>query len=75
MIWGEQKAEELWQATVKKFSHDPQVWQRFAQYYFRRGQKEEARALLTRSLKSLSKRQRAYDQLSERSSLIVIRRR
>lgn len=55
-----QKAEEVWQETVKKFSQDPVVWQRFAQYYFRRGQLEAARSLLPRSLKSLPKNQRAF---------------
>jgi rRNA biogenesis protein RRP5 len=63
-IWGgwgfdSQKAEELYQRTVKKFSQSSKVWVLFGQYYLNRNKAAESRELLPRSLKSLPKRKRA----------------
>ncbi|TDL28208.1 nucleic acid-binding protein [Rickenella mellea] len=51
-----QNAEEQYKRTCKKFGQSSKVWTLFGEHYLRRGQLEEARALLPRSLKSLDKR-------------------
>ncbi|KAG6336141.1 hypothetical protein ID866_2951 [Astraeus odoratus] len=51
-----EKAEEQYKRTCKKFGHSSKVWTLFAEHYLRRGQVEEARRLLSRSLQSLEKR-------------------
>ncbi|KAI0066486.1 nucleic acid-binding protein [Artomyces pyxidatus] len=51
-----ERAEEQYQKTCKKFSHSSKVWTLFGEYYLKRGELEEARKLLPRSLQSLEKR-------------------
>jgi rRNA biogenesis protein RRP5 len=53
-----QKAEEQYKRTAKKFGQSSKVWTLFGEYYLRRGELEEARKLLPRSLQSLDKRKR-----------------
>lgn len=48
----------MYQRTTKKFGISSKVWTLFGEYYLRRGQADEARELLPRSLKSLEKRKR-----------------
>ncbi|KAH7930532.1 hypothetical protein BV22DRAFT_1078692 [Leucogyrophana mollusca] len=50
------KAEEQYKRTCKKFSHSSKVWTLFCEHYLRRGDIEQARKLLPRSLQSLEKR-------------------
>ncbi|KAI0046598.1 nucleic acid-binding protein [Auriscalpium vulgare] len=50
------KAQEQYKKTCKKFSHSSKVWTLFGEFYLRRGDIEEARKLLPRSLQSLEKR-------------------
>ncbi|KAG6832513.1 hypothetical protein H0H92_000142 [Tricholoma furcatifolium] len=50
------KAEEQFKRTCKKFGQSSKVWTLFGEYYLRRGELEEARKLLPRSLQSLDKR-------------------
>ncbi|KAG9043140.1 rRNA biogenesis protein rrp5 [Tulasnella sp. UAMH 9824] len=51
-----EEAEEMYQRTSKKFGTSSKVWTLFGEYYLRRGDADEARELLPRSLKSLEKR-------------------
>ncbi|KIO28214.1 hypothetical protein M407DRAFT_72065 [Tulasnella calospora MUT 4182] len=51
-----EEAEEMYQRTTKKFGTSSKVWTLFGEYYLRRGDADEARELLPRSLKSLEKR-------------------
>ncbi|KAF8078800.1 hypothetical protein FPV67DRAFT_79954 [Lyophyllum atratum] len=51
-----EKAEEQFKRTSKKFGQSSKVWTLFGEYYLRRGDIEEARKLLPRSLQSLEKR-------------------
>jgi len=53
-----QKAEEQYKRTCKKFSQSSKVWTLFVEHYLRKGEVEEARNLLPRSLQSLEKRKR-----------------
>lgn len=53
-----QKAEEQYKRTTKKFGQSSKAWTLFGEYYLRRGEVEEARKLLPRSLQSLEKRKR-----------------
>lgn len=53
-----QKAEAQYKRTCKKFGQSSKVWTSFAEFYLRRGQAEEARSLLPRSMQSLEKRKR-----------------
>ena len=55
-----QKAEEQYKRTCKKFGQSSKVWTLFGEHYLRRGDLEEARKLLPRSLQSLEKRKREY---------------
>ncbi|KAG2184029.1 hypothetical protein INT44_009040 [Umbelopsis vinacea] len=50
------KAEELWNLTVKKFSQSSKVWTLFGMFYLQQNNVEGARELLQRSLQSLPKR-------------------
>lgn len=54
----QQKAEEQYKKTVKKFSRSSKVWTRFGEFYLNRGQLEQSRLLLPRSLQSLEKHKR-----------------
>lgn len=54
-----QEVEDVFARALKKLSSAPELWIRFAQYYFGRGKATEARELLPRSLKSLPKSKRA----------------
>lgn len=56
-----QKAEEQYKRTSKKFGQSSKVWTLFGEYFLRRGEMEQARALLPRSLQSLDKRKRERD--------------
>ncbi|KAI0314775.1 nucleic acid-binding protein [Amylostereum chailletii] len=51
-----EKAEEQYKRTSKKFGYSSKVWTLFGEYYLKRGEVEEARKLLPRSLQSLEKR-------------------
>ncbi|KAG6862187.1 hypothetical protein C0995_004269 [Termitomyces sp. Mi166 len=51
-----EKAEGQFKRTCKKFGRSSKVWTLFGEYYLRRGNLEEARKLLPRSLQSLDKR-------------------
>jgi rRNA biogenesis protein RRP5 len=53
-----QKAEEQYKRTCKKFGHSSKVWTLFGEHYLQRGDTEQARKLLPRSLQSLDKRKR-----------------
>lgn len=53
-----QKAEEQFNRTCKKFGQSSKVWTLFSEYYLKRGNMEESRKLLPRSLLSLDKRKR-----------------
>jgi len=53
-----QKAEEQYKRTCKKFSQSSKVWTLFGEYFLRRGNIDESRKLLPRSLQSLNKRKR-----------------
>lgn len=53
-----QKAEEQHKRTCKKFGQSSKVWTLFGEYHLRRGDVEQARSLLPRSLQSLEKRKR-----------------
>jgi rRNA biogenesis protein RRP5 len=55
-----QKAEELWKATIKKFSQSSKVWTLFGMFYLQQNNVEGARELLQRSLQSLPKRKRKH---------------
>ena len=56
----QQKAEEQYKKTVKKFGRSSKAWTRFGEFYLNRGQLEQARLLLPRSLKSLEKHKREF---------------
>ncbi|WWC95372.1 hypothetical protein V866_002234 [Kwoniella sp. B9012] len=47
--------EEVFKKIVKKFSAYPDSWTRFAEFYLKKGDVEDARALLPRAMKSLDK--------------------
>ncbi|KAA1468077.1 nucleic acid-binding protein [Dentipellis sp. KUC8613] len=51
-----EKAKEQFQRTAKKFGQSSKVWTQFGEFYLKRGELEEARKLLPRSLQSLEKR-------------------
>ncbi|EJD03698.1 uncharacterized protein FOMMEDRAFT_139869 [Fomitiporia mediterranea MF3/22] len=51
-----EKAEEQYKRTCKKFGQSSKVWTLFGEHYLRRGQADESRKLLPRSLQSLEKR-------------------
>ncbi|KAG5651611.1 hypothetical protein H0H81_008071 [Sphagnurus paluster] len=51
-----EKAEEQFKRTCKKFGQSSKAWTLFSEYYLRRGNLEESRKLLPRSLQSLEKR-------------------
>ncbi|KAG6899782.1 hypothetical protein C0993_006968 [Termitomyces sp. T159_Od127] len=51
-----EKAEAQFKRTCKKFGRSSKVWTLFGEYYLRRGNLEEARKLLPRSLQSLDQR-------------------
>jgi rRNA biogenesis protein RRP5 len=51
-----EKAEEQYKRTCKKFGQSSKVWTLFCEYYLKRGDVEQARKLLSRSLQSLEKR-------------------
>lgn len=51
-----EKAEEQFNRTCKKFGQSSKVWTLFSEYYLKRGNMEESRKLLPRSLLSLDKR-------------------
>ncbi|KAF8222115.1 hypothetical protein L208DRAFT_1324246 [Tricholoma matsutake] len=51
-----EKAEEQYKRTAKKFGQSSKVWTLFGEYFLRRGDLEEARKLIPRSLQSLDKR-------------------
>ena len=53
-----QKAEEQYKRTCKKFGQSSKVWTLFGEHYLKRGDVEQARKLLPRSLQSLEKRKR-----------------
>jgi len=53
---GKKEATEQYQRTCKKFGQSSKVWTLFSEYHLRRGEVEEARRLLPRSLQSLDKR-------------------
>jgi len=53
-----QQAEEQYKRTCKKFGPSSKVWTLFGEYHLKRGNLEEARKLLPRSLQSLEKRKR-----------------
>jgi rRNA biogenesis protein RRP5 len=48
----------VYKKLVKRFSANPDSWSRAAEYYFKKGDTDEARDLLPRSLKSLDKSKR-----------------
>lgn len=56
--WYVQKTEEQYKRTCKKFGQSSKVWTLFSEYYLKRGEVEQARKLLPRSLQSLEKRKR-----------------
>jgi rRNA biogenesis protein RRP5 len=56
-----QKAEEQYKRTCKKFGQSSKVWTLFGEHHLRRGDVEQARTLLPRSLQSLEKRKRESD--------------
>ena len=60
MVCGDitQKAEEQYKRTCKKFGQSSKVWTLFGEHYLKRGDVEQARKLLPRSLQSLEKRKR-----------------
>ncbi|CAA7268006.1 unnamed protein product [Cyclocybe aegerita] len=51
-----EKAEEQYKRTCKKFGQSSKVWTLFGEFLLKRGELEEARKLLPRSLQSLEKR-------------------
>ncbi|PFH54835.1 hypothetical protein AMATHDRAFT_72594 [Amanita thiersii Skay4041] len=51
-----ERAENQFNKTCKKFGQSSKVWSSFGEFYLRRGNLEEARRLLPRSLQSLEKR-------------------
>ena len=53
-----QKAEEHYKKTCKKFGQSSKAWTSFGKFYLVKGDLEEARKLLPRSLQSLEKRKR-----------------
>ena len=59
-----QKAEEQYKKTVKKFGRSSKAWTRFGEFYLNRGQLEQSRLLLPRSLKSLEKHKREFRAVS-----------
>ncbi|KAJ7225707.1 hypothetical protein GGX14DRAFT_640485 [Mycena pura] len=50
------KAEEQYQRTCKKFGQSSKVWTLFSEFFLRKGNIEDSRKLLPRSLQSLEKR-------------------
>ncbi|PCH33915.1 nucleic acid-binding protein [Wolfiporia cocos MD-104 SS10] len=50
------RAEEQYKRTCKKFGRSSKVWTLFSEHYLKRGNLEEARKLLPRSLQSVEKR-------------------
>jgi len=52
----QEKAEEQYKRTCKKFGQSSKVWTLFSEHYLKRGEVEQARKLLPRSLQSLEKR-------------------
>jgi rRNA biogenesis protein RRP5 len=63
-----QKAEEQFKRTCKKFGQSSKVWTLFGEHYLKRGDVEQARKLLPRSLQSLEKRKRKRQLPSSSSS-------
>ncbi|KAH9178640.1 nucleic acid-binding protein [Lactarius sanguifluus] len=53
-----ENAEEQFKRTCKKFGQSSKVWTLFGEHYLKRGDVEQARKLLPRSLQSLEKRKR-----------------
>ncbi|KAI9444728.1 nucleic acid-binding protein [Lactarius indigo] len=51
-----ENAEEQFKRTCKKFGQSSKVWTLFSEHYLKRGDVEQARKLLPRSLQSLEKR-------------------
>ncbi|ORY34880.1 hypothetical protein BCR39DRAFT_515324 [Naematelia encephala] len=51
----EDMVEELYKRIVKKFSAYPESWTKFAEFYLKKGDVDQARALLPRATKSLDK--------------------
>ncbi|KAI0308284.1 U3 snoRNP-associated protein Rrp5 [Multifurca ochricompacta] len=51
-----EKAEEQYKRTCKKFGQSSKAWTLFSEHYLKRGDVEQARKLLPRSLQSLEKR-------------------
>jgi len=51
-----ENAEEQFKRTCKKFGQSSKVWTLFGEHYLKRGDVEQARKLLPRSLQSLEKR-------------------
>lgn len=54
----EEVASDVWTKAVKKFSAFPEIWAKAAEYWFKKGDVDDARELLPRSLKSLDKNKR-----------------
>ena len=63
-----QKAEEQYNRTCKKFGQSSKVWTSFGQFLLKRGEMEEARKLLPRSLQGLEKRKRECGVISPHST-------
>ena len=57
-----QQAEEQYKRTCRKFGQSSKVWTLSGEYYLRKGNVEEARKLLPRSLQSLEMRKREQTQ-------------
>ncbi|KAG6821368.1 hypothetical protein H0H93_014165 [Arthromyces matolae] len=51
-----ERAEDQFKRTCKKFGQSSKVWTSFGEYYLHKGDLDEARKLLPRSLQSLEKR-------------------
>ena len=66
-----QKAEDLYKRTCKKFGQSSKVWTLFGEHYLRRGDMEEARKLLPRSLQSLEKRKREWPDIAVSSVYLL----
>jgi rRNA biogenesis protein RRP5 len=55
-----QKAEEQYKRACKRFGQSSKVWTLFCEHYLKRGDVDQARKLLPRSLQSLEKRKRKF---------------
>jgi rRNA biogenesis protein RRP5 len=55
----DEKADEVFQTMLKKFSQSSKVWVNYASYLLEHGREEDARELLQRSLRILPKRKRS----------------